>query len=197
MLIPFIFWQHLSPGCIEFRWSFFLELINVFLVLQVCPFKKMAHRHHYESPDNSTYKTKKPPVPLKPLIMDSILFSVLIIIQVLTWVWQISSNLAIDLLSYCSFSFTANYLFAFLIAMSAHPYRREATCEMILFPTSSSSSPTVWRCMPTRYRDFTKHCWMTSPRYEQFCFGPWLDVEHLHLWNIQSKIWFYNSHTLF
>lgn len=141
---------------------------------------------------------KKPLVPLKPLIMDSILFSVLIIIQVLPWIWQmISSNLAIDLLSYCRFSFTANYLFAFLIAISAHPYRQEATCETILFPTSSSSSPTVWRCMPTQYRDFIKHCWMTSPRYEHFWFGPWLDVEHLHLWSIQWKIWLYNSPTLF
>lgn len=46
-------------------------------------------------------------------------------------------------------------------------HRQEATCGTIPFPTSSSWSPTVWRCMPTQYRDCTKRCWTTSPRSEQ------------------------------
>lgn len=54
-----------------------------------------------------------------------------------------------------------------------HPcssYRLGAMSETIPFPTSSSSSPTAWRCTPTQYRDYTKHCWMTSLRSAQlFC----------------------------
>lgn len=71
-------------------------------------------------------------------------------------------------------------LFVFVIDTSARPSRREAMCETILFPTSSSSSPTVWRCMPTQSRDFTKHCWMTSRRSEPFSsrFGTLLSMKH-------------------
>lgn len=58
--------------------------------------------------------------------------------------------------------------------------RQEATCVTILFPTSSSWSPTVWRCMPTQYRDFTKLCWTTSPRSERVCFGLRLHLGYLH-----------------
>lgn len=59
-------------------------------------------------------------------------------------------------------------LLPLLIVTSAHPYRREATCVTIPCPTSSNLSPTVWRCTPTQYRDFTKRCWTTSPRYKHF-----------------------------
>lgn len=59
-------------------------------------------------------------------------------------------------------------------------HRQEATCVTILSPTSSSWSPTVWRCMPTQCRDFTKLCWTTSPRSEQVCFGLRLHLGYLH-----------------
>ena len=66
---------------------------------------------------------------------------------------------------------------SFLIGLvSVLPHRQGAMCETIPFQTSSSSSPTVWRCMPTQSRDSTKHCWMTSHRSEQFS----LDLGHLH-----------------
>lgn len=54
-------------------------------------------------------------------------------------------------------------------------HRQEATCGTIPFPTSSSWSPTAWRCMPTQYRDCTKRCWTTSPRSAQ---------RLLHIWDL-------------
>lgn len=125
-----------------------MQLISIFLLLQVCPFKKMAHRHHNESPDNSTYIKAKLLVPFKPLIVNLVSSSA-------------NASLA-SLQTFYSCSPLNQYIY---------PYRQVATCETILFPTSSSSSPTVWRCMLTQCRDFTKHCWMTSLRSEQFCFG--------------------------
>lgn len=55
--------------------------------------------------------------------------------------------------------------------------RQEATYETTLFPTLSSSSQTAWRCMPTQFRDFTKHCWMTFHRSEWFCSSMWSDLK--------------------
>lgn len=155
---------------------------SMYPLLQVCPFEKMAYRHHYESPYNSTYITKQ------FLIIGWFWFSEIMIIAKAppSVLYMInSSNLITEFLSQpVSFAvlITIEGSFALLIDICAHPYRQAVMCETILFPTSSSSSPTVWRCMPTLCRDFTKLCWMTSHRSEQFQFGHSL----LHIWSMQT-----------
>lgn len=58
LLIPYIFWQH-KPQSNFFQfmviWSSAqcnAEVTDACSVSQVCAFKKMAHWHHHESPDN-------------------------------------------------------------------------------------------------------------------------------------------------
>lgn len=108
-------------------------------MLQICPFKKMAHRHYHESPDNGTHLNHL-------LWLSSSTF----------WLHWDSGSAPCQ----CSSS-SASFLHL------CCPSRLGAMSEMILSPTSSSSSQTAWRCMPTQYRDFTKHCWMTSLRSER------------------------------
>ena len=128
----------------------------------------MAHRHHYESPDNSMYirKTLQCFWCLLLLIgLDSLLsyykgYIKLYLEYSSHQIWQKTSSINAAL-------FSLQTSIQDCIVVSSHPYRQGVMCEMTLSPISSSSSPTVWRCMPTQYRDSTKHCWMTSHRSER------------------------------
>lgn len=110
----------------------------------------MAHRHHHESSHNSTCSKH----PFFCLFKTAEFKYCCITVQVLPRAGRVAVTLK------------------GLVPL----HRQEATCGTIPFPTSSNWSPTVWRCMPTQYRDSTKLCWTTSPRSVQLCFGSRLDL---------------------